>query len=486
MEQYCPPAHVLIFPFPAQGHVNSMLKLAELLGLAGIHVTFLNTDFIHERLVRYTDIETRFSCCPGFQFKTISDGLSADHPRSLIKFIEVYDSLNSKTKLLLREMLASNQLIGSNTRPSLTCIIVDGLIGGFTSDIANEFRIPIIYFRSISASCFWAYFSVPKIIEAGEIPIRGNEDMDRLITTVPSMESFLRYRDLPSFCQVNDLNHCNLHIFVTETQQSPRAHALILNTFEDLEGPVLSHIRTHCSKVYTIGPLHTHLKFRLEAKTSSSQSQSSNNLYEVDKSCMTWLDAQPLKSVIYVSFGSITTITKDEHMEFWFGLVNSKQRFLWVVRSDLVVGEHNRNEVPEELLKGTKERGYIVSWAPQEEVLAHHAIGGFLTHSGWNSTLESIVAGVPMICWPFIGDQQLNSRFVSEIWKLGLDMKDACDRFIVEKMVNDLMGRRRELFMKSTNEMAWLARKSVSEGGSSYYNLDRLVKDIRLMSMEAD
>ena len=174
MEQSCPPAHVLIFPFPAQGHVNSMLKLAELLGLAGIHVTFLNTDFIHERLVRYTDIKTRFSCYPGFQFKTISDGLSADHPRSLIKFIEVYDSLNSKTKLLLREMLASNQLIGSNTRPSLTCIIVDGLIGGFTSDIANEFRIPIIYFRTISACCFWAYFSVPKIIEAGEIPVRGN------------------------------------------------------------------------------------------------------------------------------------------------------------------------------------------------------------------------------------------------------------------------------------------------------------------------
>ncbi|KAF3947249.1 hypothetical protein ACB098_06G150500 [Castanea mollissima] len=484
MEQYCPPAHVLIFPFPAQGHVNSMLKLAELLGLAGVHITFLNTDFIHERLVRYTDIETRFSCYPGFQFKTISDGLSADHPRSLIKFIEVYDSLNSKTKLLLREMLASNQLIGSNTRPCLTCIIVDGLIGGFTSDIANEFRIPIIYFRTISACCFWAYFSVPKIIEAGEIPVTGNEDMDCLITTVPSMESFLRYRDLPSFCQANDLNHCNLHVFVTETQQSPQAHALILNTFEDLEGPILSHIRTHCSKVYTIGPLHTHLKFRLEAKTSSSQSQSSNNLFEVDKSCMTWLDAQPLKSVIYVSFGSITTITKDEHMEFWFGLVNSKQRFLWVIRSDLVVGEHNG--VPEELMKGTKERGYIVSWTPQEEVLAHHAIGGFLTHSGWNSTLESIVAGVPMICWPFIGDQQLNSRFVSEVWKLGLDMKGVCDRFIVEKMVNYLMGERREEFMKSTNLMARLARKSVSEGGSSYYSLDCLVKDIKLMSMEAD
>ena len=97
--EQCPTAHVLIFPFPALGHVNSMLKLAKLLGLASIQVTFLNTDFIHERLVRYTDIETRFSCYPGLQFKTVSDGLSADHPRALDKFIEVYDSLNLKTAL---------------------------------------------------------------------------------------------------------------------------------------------------------------------------------------------------------------------------------------------------------------------------------------------------------------------------------------------------------------------------------------------------
>ncbi|XP_075668308.1 7-deoxyloganetic acid glucosyltransferase-like isoform X2 [Castanea sativa] len=462
-----------------------MLKLAELLGLAGIHVTFLNTDFIHDRLVRYTDIETRFSCYPGFQFKTVSDGLSADHPRSLDKFMELYDSLNSKTKPLLREMLASNQL-GSNTRPSLTCIIVDGLISIFTSDIANELQIPIIYFRTISASCFWAFFSVPNIIEAGELPVKGNEDMDHLITTVPGMEGFLRYRDLPSFCRGIDLNHFNLPIFVTETQRSPQAHALILNTFEDLEEPALFHIRTHCSKVYTIGPLHSLLKFQLEAKRSLSQSQSSNSLFEVDRSCMTWLDAQPLKSVIYVSFGSISTMTKDEHMEFWFGLVNSKKRFLWVLRSDAIAGEHDRNEVPIELVEGTKERGYIVSWTPQEEVLDHHAIGGFLTHSGWNSTLESVVAGLPMICWPYFGDQQLNSRFVSEVWKLGLDMKDVCDRFIVEQMVNDLMGERREEFMKSTTKMARLARKSVSEGGSSCCNLDLLVEDIRLMSMGAD
>ncbi|PON56515.1 UDP-glucuronosyl/UDP-glucosyltransferase [Parasponia andersonii] len=128
-------------------------------------------------------------------------------------------------------------------------------------------------------------------------------------------------------------------------------------------------------------------------------------------------------------------------MEFWHGLMDSKKRFLWVIRPDLVTGEGDAGSVQEEV---TRERGYIVGWAPQEEVLVHPAVGGFLTHSGWNSRLESIVAGVPMICLPSLLDQHISSRFVSLVWKLGLDMKDISEREVVQKMVNDLMGERRE------------------------------------------
>ncbi|KAF2296183.1 hypothetical protein GH714_036579 [Hevea brasiliensis] len=168
--------------------------------------------------------------------------------------------------------------------------------------------------------------------------------------------------------------------------------------------------------------------------------------------------------------------------------MDSKKKFLWVIRPESVMKQDGDNlgEIPEELQAGAKERGYIVKWAPQEEVLAHKAIGGFLTHSGWNSTLESIVAGVLVICWPYFGDQQVNSRFVSEVWKLGLDMKDVCNRRVVEKMVNDLMVDRREKFVKSTDRMAELARKSVLEGGSSSCCLDRLIEDIRLVNSYAN
>ncbi|KAI4314431.1 hypothetical protein L6164_027341 [Bauhinia variegata] len=477
------PAHVLIFPSPLQGHVNAMLKLAELLALSDLHVTFLNTEHIHHRLMTFSDIQTRIPATyPKFLFKTIPDGLPPEHPRSGDKFIEFYRSLNLHGKTQLREILVSDEVSSENCRkPRVSCIIGDGMLGSLTADIGDELGIPVIHFRTISACGFWAYFSLPKLFESGQLRIRGEEDMDRILRDLEGMENLLRFRDLPSFFRESDTS--NISSLTFETQQSLRARALILNTFEDLEGPILSHIRHRFPKVYTLGPLHAHFNYRTTkaSKTTSSQqsSTSTNTLWEVDRNCMTWLDAQPPKSVLYVSFGSITWINRQQLLEIWHGLVNSNKRFLWVIRPDMVVGKEADGDTPVELLEGTKERGFMVGWVPQEEVLAHPAVAGFMTHSGWNSTLESIVAGVPMICWPFFADQQINSRFVSHVWKLGMDMKDVCDRKVLEKMVNDLMVDKREEFTKSSDEMANLAMKAVREGGSSSSNMDSLVEFIK-------
>ncbi|XVF83828.1 hypothetical protein PTKIN_Ptkin16aG0524600 [Pterospermum kingtungense] len=465
--------HVLIFPAPVQGHVNPMLKLAELFALAGLKVTFLNTEYNHERLLRHTNILPRFTKYPGFEFKTITDGLPQDHPRAGHRFLEINKSLELRSKPIFKEILV-------NIKPPVDCIIGDGTLGAVTLDVADELGIPIIQFRTSSAASFCAYFAIPDMIQAGELPIRGNEDMDRLITRVPGMETFLRCRDLPSPCRTSDIMDFTLQLTARGTRNNCKSHGLLFNTFEDLEGAILSHMRTKSPKIYTVGPLHLHLKTRLADKNETSLfDQSTNSLWEIDRTCLSWLDKQPKKSVVYVSFGSITVLSREQVTEFWFGLVKSKARFLWVLGPDnKVSGEEN---IPEELVEGTKQKGYMVSWASQEEVLAHSAIGGFLTHSGWNSTLESVVEGVPMICWPYFFDQQLNSRLVGEVWKMGLDMKDLCDREVVEEMVNELMVEKREGLVKSTAKYAKLAKESVNVGGSSYCNLDSLIEEIRLM-----
>ncbi|CAN1770187.1 7-deoxyloganetic acid glucosyltransferase [Linum perenne] len=247
---------------------------------------------------------------------------------------------------------------------------------------------------------------------------------------------------------------------------------------EALESPVISKLSTIFPKTYPVGPLHGLFNNLVKEERFSS---SNGGLWEEDKACMTWLDSQPSRSVIYVSFGSLVVFTEDQFTEFWHGLVNAGKPFLWVIRPDSVDGLAQSGQVISDL-KEAHGKCCLVDWAPQLDVLAHEAVGGFLTHTGWNSTLEAILEGVPMICCPKFSDQQVNSRAVSEIWRIGLDMKDTWDRSTVEKMVRDLMDDRRDEIMKSTAEIARLARDSIKEGGgSSFCNLEKLIEDIRAM-----
>ncbi|KAL0359236.1 UNVERIFIED_CONTAM: 7-deoxyloganetic acid glucosyl transferase [Sesamum angustifolium] len=278
--------------------------------------------------------------------------------------------------------------------------------------------------------------------------------MDMMVTSVPGMEKVLRRRDIPRSLGVANGDDPTFKTMKTDTKRTVEACGLILNTFEDLEGPILDEIRKHIPNLYSIGPIHALLKARLESEPEGMESSHnhSSSLWEEDRSCIAWLDSQPTSSVIYVSFGSITILTRDELLEFWYGLVNSGHRFLWVMRPESIMGNEsgNGNEIPVELEEGTKSRGCMVGWVPQQEV------------------------------WP-IQQSMTNSRFVSEVWKVGLDMKDTCDRITVEKMVKEVMDVRRAEFLERAHSMAMLVRKAISKGGTSYANLNRLIEFLKSM-----
>ncbi|KAF2296178.1 hypothetical protein GH714_036516 [Hevea brasiliensis] len=178
----------------------------------------------------------------------------------------------------------------------------------------------------------------------------------------------------------------------------------------------------------------------------------------------------------------IKEINEAEFLEIAWGLANSNQPFLWVVRPRLVRG----SEWIEPLPDGFQERlggiGHIVKWAPQKEVLAHPAIGGFWTHNGWNSTLESICEGVPMICHPISGDQKVNARYVTDIWRIGLHLEKKLERGEIERAVKRLIveadGQEMRKRIMSLKEKVEICLK---QGGSSYDSLERLTDYILLL-----
>ena len=143
------------------------------------------------------------------------------------------------------------------------------------------------------------------------------------------------------------------------------------------------------------------------------------SLWKQDTECLTWLDTQEPSSVVYANFGSLTVLTADQLAEFAWGLAASGHPFLWSIRDNLVPGANaglGLALLPPEFITATAGRCCLTTWCPQEQVLQHPAVGCFLTHNGWNSTCESVAAGVPMVCWPGFADQYTNCKCACEVF----------------------------------------------------------------------
>jgi UDP:flavonoid glycosyltransferase YjiC (YdhE family) len=183
--------------------------------------------------------------------------------------------------------------------------------------------------------------------------------------------------------------------------------------------------------------------------------------------------------VVYVNFGSLIVIKAEQLVEFAMGLANSKHPFLWIIRSDLVIGD--AAILAAEFAGKNQEQCYIASWCQQEEVLNHPSVGVFLTHSGWNSTIESLAAGVPMICWPFFADQPMNCRYTCKEWGIGMKIDDIVKREEVEKLVRELMeGEKGVKMREKATDWKKLAEEAAGPDGSSSISIEKLVNEVLL------
>ncbi|GJX46517.1 linamarin synthase 2-like protein [Tanacetum coccineum] len=249
--------------------------------------------------------------------------------------------------------------------------------------------------------------------------------------------SNIRYKDIPSFIRTTDPDDIMFDFMGEEAQNNLNASAIIFNTFDALEHKVLEAMASKFkySNIYTIGPLPL-LASKYVPDNSPVQSLNSS-LWMPDTTCLQWLDEKEEGSVIYINYGSITTMTEQHLIEFARGLANSMQPFLWVVRPDVTMGDSTM--LPQDFLDEIKDRGLLVNWCAQDQVLAHPSVGAFLSHCGWNSTTESILEGVPLICWPFFSDQQTNCRYACVERGIGMEINHDVKRNEVEVLVKEML-----------------------------------------------
>ncbi|KAK9216004.1 hypothetical protein WN944_008013 [Citrus x changshan-huyou] len=471
--------HAVCIPYPAQGHINPMLKLAKILHHKGFHITFVNTEFNHKRLLKSRGPDS-LNSLPSFRFETIPDGLP---PTDVDATQDIPSLCYSTTRTCLapfKELLHKLNDPSSNV-PPVTCIVSDGVMS-FTVDAAEELGVPEVLFWTTSACGFLAYLHFRQLIDKGYTPLKDesyftNGYLNTVIDWIPGMKG-IRLSDIPSFIRTTNPDDIMLNFVISETERSKRASAIILNTYRELEQEALDALTSLLlPPVYSIG----HLQFQLnQIPENDSIMRIGSNLWKEETECIDWLDTKEPNSVVYVNFGSITVMTANQLIEFAWGLANSKQTFMWVIRPDLVVGDSAI--LPPEFVTETKERSLLASWCPQEQVLNHPAIGGFLTHSGWNSTLESICGGVPLICWPFFAEQQTNCRYSCREWGIGMEIDSNVKREEVEVLVRDLMvGEKGQEMKLEALELKKKAKEAATgPAGSSYVNLEKLITHVLL------
>ncbi|KAD7480195.1 hypothetical protein E3N88_03331 [Mikania micrantha] len=491
---------IILFPTPFQGHINPMLQLANILHTHGFQITIIHAKFNAPNPSNH----------PHFSFKPINDGFAeiADQLATNQDATYFRKYLNKSCEDPFRDCLAG--LLAEPGQDPVACLITDAAFY-FAQAVADELKLPRMVLRTSNLGCVLAYdwknrsgsewnlgssqysrsssemqwlprhcepfFEVSSASPSYRWKINKRcrrwlktQICRRIGSTFPDSDyeasvpefPLVKFKDIAKITT----NPQGMGEFVTNMFTQMRASSgIIWNTFKELEESDLETIsKDFPVPSFTLGPFHEYFP-----ATSSS-------LIEQDRTILSWLDKQAPKSVVYVSFGSGARITESEFQEVAHGLSNIDFPFVWVVRPGAVAGSEWLESLPENFVEGMGERGRIVKWSPQHEVLAHPATGCFWTHNGWNSTLESICEGVPMICSPCYADQPINARNVSDVWKIGVFLEDGFERAGIEMAIKRvMMDEEGEEIRERISCLKEKVKLSLDEGGSSFQSLKSLV-----------
>ena len=453
--------HIAIVSSPGFGHIVPIIEFSK--RLVKLHPNFQVTCII-------PSLESSTESCKAY-LKTLPSFIDFIFlPPVSIEQLSQGGYIGQLIQLTISHSLPSiHEVLKSLfSKVPLTALVVD-VLALQALEFAKEFNALSYFYFPSSAMVLSLLLHMSKLDEEVSSAYKDLTEPIRLPGCVPFMGS-----DLPD--PSHDRSSEFYKHFVEDTKAMVTTDGILINTFLEMEsGAVraLEEFRNGKIRLYPVGPI--------------TQKGSSSEVDESDK-CLKWLDKQPPSSVLYVSFGSGGTLSQNQINELASGLELSGQRFLWVLRApnnsaSAAYLEASKEDplqfLPSGFLERTMEKGLVVaSWAPQVQVLGHNSVGGFLSHCGWNSTLESVQEGVPLITWPLFAEQRMNAVMLTDGLKVALRPKFNEDGIVekeeIAKVIKCLMDGEEGIGMRERMGNLKDSAASALKDGSSSQTLSQL------------
>uniref|UniRef100_A0ACD5XU71 Uncharacterized protein n=1 Tax=Avena sativa TaxID=4498 RepID=A0ACD5XU71_AVESA len=449
--------HVVLLPYPSQGHVHPLLQFAKRLAYHGLRPTLAVTRHI------LATCAPDASALGDVRLAAVSDGCDAGgfgECGDVTAYLSLLESAGSET---LADLLRAEAAAGRPVR----AVVYDAFLP-WARAVAQRHGAAAAAFFTQPCAVNVVYGHVWS--ERVHVPVEAGSTVVRL-PGLPALEP----EGLPWFLKVGAGPYPSyFEMVMSQFKGLDLADDVLVNSFYELEPEEAAYMAS-AWRAKTIGP--TVPASYVGDDRLPSDTKYGFHLFELTAApCISWLSTHAPRSVVFASFGSLSNLDPAEMREVAAGLLDAGHSFLWAVRSS------ESHKLPAGYSEAIAPRGgMVVSWCPQLEVLAHPAVGCFLTHCGWNSTAEALVAGVPMVALPQWTDQPMNAKYVEAVWRAGVRVRPAAEdglarREEVASGIKQVMNGERSAEYRR-NAAAWAEKASAAsrEGGSSDRNIAEFV-----------